>query len=281
MELSINFYDEINKIKFPSIFSDLKKEVSKLLSLEPKDVDELIYFYFDLTKIKFFIKNEEDFKNFRVLMNNKVVLYIEINEESQLFKKDVISQNIENCISVDKLKLEILEKERVLKEALEKEKKAIQKKKDEEEKAKRREEEHFLKLNELREYKMKIEIEEERKRREDKNELQHEIGRIINEKIDKLKAKVIEESVTESILLMEKQNERKLVNSSVNKEVHMGIECSSCKVCPIIGVRYKCPVIGSFNLCEKCELILGENYQYPLLKIRNNNQAVMKIKIIQ
>ena len=35
--------------------------------------------------------------------------------------------------------------------------------------------------------------------------------------------------------------------------VHRGIECNSCGVCPIQGIRYRCANCQDFDLCEDCE----------------------------
>ncbi|EDW57683.1 protein ref(2)P [Drosophila virilis] len=35
--------------------------------------------------------------------------------------------------------------------------------------------------------------------------------------------------------------------------IHEGIECDSCKACPLIGFRYKCMQCPNFDLCQACE----------------------------
>ncbi|KRF77892.1 protein ref(2)P [Drosophila virilis] len=34
---------------------------------------------------------------------------------------------------------------------------------------------------------------------------------------------------------------------------HKGIECDSCKACPLIGFRYRCMQCPNFDLCQACE----------------------------
>lgn len=53
--------------------------------------------------------------------------------------------------------------------------------------------------------------------------------------------------------------------------IHTNIECSICKNNPIIGIRYKCTVCPSFNLCESCEESNNNKSPHPhnFIKIRN------------
>ena len=48
-------------------------------------------------------------------------------------------------------------------------------------------------------------------------------------------------------------NDNKKEYVSVNSSIHEGIKCEKCKICPIIGERYKCSVCPNYNLCSKCE----------------------------
>ena len=49
--------------------------------------------------------------------------------------------------------------------------------------------------------------------------------------------------------------------------VHKNARCDSCKVNPIKGIRYKCNVCPSYNLCEACEI--NQGHDHPMLKLRN------------
>ena len=38
----------------------------------------------------------------------------------------------------------------------------------------------------------------------------------------------------------------------LNEEIHYGIECTSCYVIPIRGMRYRCSECPKYNLCSYC-----------------------------
>ena len=38
----------------------------------------------------------------------------------------------------------------------------------------------------------------------------------------------------------------------MGEEVHLGIECDECQMCPIQGPRYKCLECPDYDLCEEC-----------------------------
>lgn len=46
---------------------------------------------------------------------------------------------------------------------------------------------------------------------------------------------------------------------------HFGVKCSSCNVCPIVGIRYKCSVC-EVNYCEECEF--AKDHEHPFFKVR-------------
>lgn len=53
---------------------------------------------------------------------------------------------------------------------------------------------------------------------------------------------------------------------STSHAVHTNVRCNGCSVKPIRGVRYKCSVCPSYNLCEACERRFG--HAHPMLKHR-------------
>ena len=61
-----------------------------------------------------------------------------------------------------------------------------------------------------------------------------------------------------------------------DKYEHKGIACDGCDADPIVGIRYKCSVRHDTDFCQKCERS-GKAGDYPLLKIRNSNQAPAKL----
>ena len=38
----------------------------------------------------------------------------------------------------------------------------------------------------------------------------------------------------------------------LNEEIHYGIECTSCYIIPIRGMRYRCSECPKYNLCSYC-----------------------------
>jgi hypothetical protein len=55
---------------------------------------------------------------------------------------------------------------------------------------------------------------------------------------------------------------------------HPDVHCNACGASRIYGIRYKCAVCPSFNLCERCEAheerrtVNGHSGEHPFLKIR-------------
>ncbi len=275
-DLKLNFYDEVISISFPKTYDFFKKEIARLYAIDASDVEELIVYYFDNSKVKVFIKSESDFIQFMNFRQMQMTIFLEIHEESKLFKKEKINSSNSD---VEKLRKEIIEKEEMLKLVIEKEKLEIKRKK-EEEKLKIIEEENRRKLENLRLRKTQIEHEENMRRLDEKRELEAEVSRIMSENIDKLKETILKNAVSQSLLAIDKQNEKKL-QYSLCKDVHKGIQCSSCNCEPIIGVRYQCPINPKINFCESCELLIGDSYQYPLLKIRTMQQGKINIKVVE
>ena len=70
----------------------------------------------------------------------------------------------------------------------------------------------------------------------------------------------------ESKLMNNEQNKEENIPSSV--EVHSNVQCDSCGVCPIKGIRYKCMICENFDYCEKCEEEKGSSHGHPFLKLR-------------
>lgn len=284
-EIKINFYEEIIVLNILNkAYKDFKQEISKRYGIEVADVNELTIYYFDLDKVKYFIKNENDY-NILIGLSKKftATVFLEIHEESRLFKNQgggnpFSVTNSSSNISAEKLRLEILEKEKLLKDTIEKERLEIQKKK-EEAKRKMDEENKKKKLEELRRKKQLMEKEEEERKRKEKEELESEVSRLMNENIDKIKKAMIESTVNQSLNIVDKQLEKRLEMSKC-KDVHYNYTCTGCGMSPIVGIRYSCGISTDFHLCENCEYFIGETHPYPLLKYRSNKQGGLKIKMI-
>jgi len=282
-EIKLNFYDEVIAIKLKKDYEAFKADIANTYKIDTSDVTELIIYYFTEDKVKLFIRGAEDYKAMSVLAkankNNPITLFLEIHEESRLFKQQnnvggpMVSENLSP--SAEKIRQEILEKERLLKETLEKE---TQRRK-EEAKKKSEEENKRNRLEELRRKKKKLEEEEEKRKKEEKNELMSEVTRLMNDNMESLKMNLINNTVNQSMMMVDKQMEKRLQMSQC-KDVHSGYTCSSCSVTPIVGMRYSCGVNTDFHLCENCEYLIGDAHPYPLLKYRNTKQGGMKIKFV-
>ena len=322
-EIILNFYDEEIKIKIPNKYSNFKKLISEQYLLDPSDTEELVVYFFDSSKSKHYVKNNNDFLSLQAATKQKqITVYLDIHEDSKLFKnenKNLISNNNENdnndkndkndnnnnndnndnndknynnndiiikskdnnqikdndinakiINDAEKLKKEILEKENMLKEIIEKEKKEMLRKKEE---VKKQAELSNLKktIEEFKKKKALIEKENESKKKKEKEDLENEVSNLIINNFEKIKESLIKDTINESIVLVDKQFQKRS-ELSINKEVHVDFECCSCNIKPIVGIRYMCPNKNNINFCESCELLIGEEYSLPLLKIRNNKQ---------
>ena len=132
----VNFYESIanlpSKVKTVNL---LQTFVSEKFQMSLEDAKELDFYYYGEDKTKVVVKNNLDLTRalffFKSQENNKT-LYVEVKEESRLFKeyasKDEpiqnVSQNMKKCelSEIEKIKLELEEKQRLLKEIEEKEK---------------------------------------------------------------------------------------------------------------------------------------------------------------
>lgn len=73
-------------------------------------------------------------------------------------------------------------------------------------------------------------------------------------------------------MLIDRMAEKQAAQAKV---VHERIECDLCGVSPIVGIRYMCSVRHDFDVCENCEQT--KSHEHPLLKVRNPEQAPVKI----
>lgn len=114
------------------------------------------------------------------------------------------------------------------------------------------------------------------------NNFEDKIKKIINEKFDSLKEEIIKEApntftemVQSSIIQIDRNNkqmEDELDESYADRsfcfEVHQGVKCSECGICPIVGFRYKCCICDNINYCSKCEERVKKEHKHPMYKLR-------------
>jgi len=162
----------------------------------------------------------------------------------------------------EKREIERLEKERLEKERLEKE---------------RLEKEKFEKERLENERLVKEKLEKEKlveKVNKEKELLRESITQAVidsvNVNIEKIRTELIQKTISETTRAIERS-----LNSDVekpkNETVHNGFTCNECAVFPIIGERYRCTICYDYDLCSKCEEILGEAHKHPFVKYRTND----------
>lgn len=288
-ELKLNFYDETVIIPTKNKnYADFKNEIAKRYSIDISDVTELIIYYFNNEKMKIFVRNETEY-NYMVHLSRtmQVTVFLEICEESKLFKEgknkfnpnDLFQvQDTNQSQNIDLIKKEIEEKKLLLEKTIKMEQE-IEKKRLKEAEEKLRERNKFERLKLLREKKSQMEKDEVERKKREKEELQYEVTKLMNENLEKLKQTLIDNTVNQSLNIVDKQLEKRLQISQC-KDVHYGFGCSSCGMNPIVGIRYSCGIAKDFHLCENCEFLIGESHQFPLIKYRNSNQGKLNLKIV-
>ena len=241
--ISLNFFGEKVTIKMPTTLASLRKEISDKFMFNPSDAAEVIISYVkDLGKK--LIQTEQDFANF---ISNKIAkLDLDISQDSRLYKEQFST-----------LKKESEENKKLLEECL---KKDIELKKKKEETMKAEMEKLNLieaKIQKLIQRKKKLE--KRMKINEKKIEKEQKIN---SRKIETLKKKLNlttpkPQETHPSPKKVNLKNAKKLkapIKTETKKEVHPFATCDGCKMCPIIGKRYKCKNNPNLDFCEKCHL---------------------------
>jgi len=67
---------------------------------------------------------------------------------------------------------------------------------------------------------------------------------------------------------------------NVEKNMHLGFACISCRQVPLLGIRYKCSVCKDYDLCQACEETSGQAHPHPFIKIRSQELNPAFIKTI-
>ncbi|CAD8110638.1 unnamed protein product [Paramecium primaurelia] len=94
---------------------------------------------------------------------------------------------------------------------------------------------------------------------------------LIPEITKQVKLQMTTDDIQKEIETLSIKNKNQVEVRETNKIVHEKIMCDGCKMFPILGIRYKCPICQDFDLCEKCE-DLG-THKHAMLKIRKPEQA--------
>ena len=243
--ISLNLFGEKVTIKMPTTLASLRKEISDKFMFNPSDAAEVIISYVkDLGKK--LIQTEQDFANF--ISNQIGKLDLDISQDSRLYKEQFNS-----------LKKESEENKKLLEECLKKDTE-LKKKKEETMKA------EMDKLNLIEskiqklinrkkklEKRMKLtnkKIEKEQKQNSKKIEILKKRLNLTTPKEEPKETKPSPKKV-----VVKKTKTLKAPNKPENKkEVHPFATCDGCKMCPIIGKRYKCKNNPNLDFCEKCHL---------------------------
>ena len=100
------------------------------------------------------------------------------------------------------------------------------------------------------------------------NEIQKTFKKKLNEKVEKMENKLLQQYEKKEDERDKKFNDSIIMKSSINiqnstnennsklsniKVIHSGFKCEKCSQEPIVGNRYKCSICDNYNLCEKCE----------------------------
>lgn len=109
--------------------------------------------------------------------------------------------------------------------------------------------------------------------KEEKKEEVPSIESIVSNKVQSAQKEIINSFNTEvlkasEILYYSKVNMNNNKSSAIKKDLpeHTGIFCVNCRQFPIRGVRYKCLICSSYDLCENCEE--KEQHKHPMAKLK-------------
>ena len=238
-DISLDFFGEKVSIQMPTSLASLRQAISDKFMFSPSDAAEVIISYVkDLGKK--IIQTEQDFSNF---ISNKIGnINLDISPDSKLY--------LENY---NTLKKESDENKKALEELLKRDEE-LKKKKEELMKAEMEKvnllEQKILKLQTRKkklEKKMKLQaraIEKEQKENTKKiQNLQKKLGTTMPQ--SPYPKKIVVKNAN--------ANQKKLkAKPEIKKEIHPFATCDCCKMCPIIGKRYKCKNHANIDFCEKC-----------------------------
>jgi chemotaxis protein histidine kinase CheA len=189
IQVQLNFYDEKIIIPLPATFEELKLYIAQQFFLEMADVNELVmYFILDDRRVN--IKDQNTFKA-AIDKNISLNIFLEVSEQSQLYQRELLNSKVvvpveeekpkvDNSINEERARIyrEIQEKEKQLKDILEKEA-AEKERKLQEDRAKKEREELLRKEEEAR----RIKDEEEMIRRKAEEEARKELEKKAREQM--------------------------------------------------------------------------------------------------
>lgn len=285
MSIVLNFYGETKNINRVPSFNDFKTAVCIAYQVQPADVEELVFTYFDEHQMRIPIQCDQDFLT-AMMRKSQITIEIDISESSRLFKTIVNKQN-ESSLSSKQIIEEIENKQALLKNFEEDKSKRIFK-----DKSKRLcglVSRHNEQVNqpkiEAKISKALVKSEEfknivkQAKRNAHKIYSGPDIPDIMTtNKLTETMTELFEKSKDQLISIIVKQvvaqltNTKKSKNSDTKstnsqKKIHFGVMCDGCKEGPISGTRFKCSVCRDYDLCETCEKT--STHIHSFIKIRD------------
>ena len=67
--------------------------------------------------------------------------------------------------------------------------------------------------------------------------------------------------------------------NTLGQEVHMGVACDSCGLCPIVGPRFNSQVVMNYDLCSRCHALPGADSVAPFRLVQNQSGMSTSTKV--
>lgn len=284
MSIVLNFYGESKSINKVPSFNDFTTAVCIAYQIQPTDVKELMFTYFDDHQFRLPIQCDQDFL-MAIMRQSPITIEIDISESSSLFKA-MVNQKNESSLSSKQIIEEIEYKQALLKyfengnysesqlKGNSKKLLSLVSKHNQQVKQPKIQAKMSKALVKSQEFRRMV---KQAKRNANKIFNEHDITADANRNklietmtdlFEKAKDKLISIIVKQVVAdLTYSKHLKSVVDASKQNKIHFGVMCDSCKSGPISGIRYKCTMCRDFNLCESCEKT--SNHAHSFIKVRD------------